>query len=67
MAAIFLLRHGQASFGESDYDRLSPLGIEQARLLGAALAGCNLRSPQFISGGMRRHQETLSECLGAMG
>ena len=26
MATIYLFRHGQASFGADDYDKLSPLG-----------------------------------------
>ena len=31
MASLFLIRHGQASYGEADYDRLSTRGQEQAR------------------------------------
>lgn len=38
MATVMLIRHGQASYGQTDYDKLSPLGIEQARLVGALLA-----------------------------
>ena len=34
MTSIYLIRHGQASFGEVNYDRLSATGIEQAKLLG---------------------------------
>ena len=34
MSRIFLVRHGQASFLEPDYDKLSPTGETQARLLG---------------------------------
>jgi len=26
MATIYVIRHGQASFGADDYDKLSPLG-----------------------------------------
>ena len=40
---LLLVRHGQASFGKSDYDRLSPGGHRQARLLGADLARRGLR------------------------
>ena len=29
MGILYLVRHGQASFGEADYDRLSPLGHRQ--------------------------------------
>jgi phosphohistidine phosphatase SixA len=34
MARIYLVRHGQASLLEDDYDRLSPLGETQARHVG---------------------------------
>lgn len=34
MARIYLVRHGQASFGQANYDQLSALGWRQARLLG---------------------------------
>lgn len=67
MGAIYLIRHGQASFGARDYDALSATGLEQAGVLGAAL---RLRVPQVdavISGGMRRHQQTAQGCLQAMG
>ncbi|MDZ4333172.1 MAG: histidine phosphatase family protein, partial [Pseudomonas sp.] len=30
MGSIYLIRHGQASFGADDYDVLSPIGIRQA-------------------------------------
>ncbi|MBM3736770.1 MAG: histidine phosphatase family protein [Acidobacteria bacterium] len=33
MSTLTLVRHGQASFLEDNYDRLSPLGEQQARLL----------------------------------
>ena len=38
MGVLLLLRHGQGSMGTADYDRLSELGGEQARLAGARLA-----------------------------
>jgi broad specificity phosphatase PhoE len=38
MATVMLIRHGQASYGQVDYDKLSPLGVEQARLIGTLLA-----------------------------
>ncbi|MCH1491392.1 MAG: histidine phosphatase family protein, partial [Luminiphilus sp.] len=30
MASIYLIRHGQASFGSDNYDQLSPVGQRQA-------------------------------------
>jgi broad specificity phosphatase PhoE len=38
MATVMLIRHGQASYGQADYDKLSPLGVEQARMIGTFLA-----------------------------
>ncbi|MEE4331509.1 MAG: histidine phosphatase family protein [Wenzhouxiangella sp.] len=58
-----LIRHGQASLGSDDYDRLSELGWAQARQLGAHLAGEIAAEPSaaplVLSGSMRRHLETL--------
>jgi broad specificity phosphatase PhoE len=34
MSRLFLVRHGQASFFDPDYDKLSPTGEVQSRLLG---------------------------------
>lgn len=68
MSTVYLIRHGQASFGADDYDNLSPLGIEQSRVLGQAL-GARLpdRSRlRVFSGSMRRHRDTASHCLTAM-
>ena len=30
MSELYLVRHGQASFGSSDYDRLSEIGFKQS-------------------------------------
>jgi broad specificity phosphatase PhoE len=38
MAKLLLVRHGQASYGQLDYDKLSPRGEQQARELGPYLA-----------------------------
>ena len=42
MAQLLLIRHGQASYGEVDYDRLSEKGQQQARALGKHLADARL-------------------------
>jgi broad specificity phosphatase PhoE len=66
MAALLMVRHGQASFGADDYDALSALGIEQARLTGQALARRGLTVQRAVQGGMRRHAETARHCLAEM-
>lgn len=67
MGAIYLIRHGQASFGQANYDALSRLGVEQARLLGEALRPRLPRVDAVITGTMERHRQTAEACLGAMG
>jgi len=58
MGTLYLIRHGQASYGEADYDRLSPRGTEQARALGAWLA--TQRLDATYAGPLRRQQETIA-------
>ncbi len=58
MRLIYLVRHGQASFGKRDYDLLSDVGHEQSRLLGRALAVREIVPDVVIRGELRRHRET---------
>ncbi|MFT6408972.1 MAG: broad specificity phosphatase PhoE [Arenicella sp.] len=63
MATVYLIRHGQASFGQENYDKLSDLGQQQATHLGQVLAQ---RLPKFDAvclGTMLRHRQTASNCL----
>ncbi|MGB0798943.1 MAG: phosphoglycerate mutase family protein, partial [Planktomarina sp.] len=58
---IILVRHGQANTGatnERDYDRLSPLGHQQANWLGDHFRNIGLTFDHVISGTLRRHKET---------
>jgi len=59
MGSIYLVRHGQASFGTDDYDRLTETGFTQSRLLGAYFGVRNIRFDAVYTGTMRRHSETL--------
>ena len=67
MSLLLLVRHGQASWGAADYDDLSPLGVEQGRLLGAHLAGLGLTPTRAWVGGMRRHAQTAEATIDAAG
>lgn len=58
MPTVLLVRHAQASFGSADYDVLSPLGVEQAAVLTAALARRNLNVTRIAAGSARRQLET---------
>ncbi|GEO84703.1 MULTISPECIES: histidine phosphatase family protein [Alphaproteobacteria] len=64
---ITLVRHGQASFGDAVYDRLSPVGIRQARLLGEWWALRADPRPVVVCGSLRRHRETAEACLDGWG
>jgi len=64
MPTIYLLRHGQASFGSDDYDVLSELGVHQARIAGGELARRGLRTPVVVSGTLRRQQDTAELASG---
>lgn len=59
MGTLYLVRHGQASFGAQDYDQLSPLGERQCHALGQHLAQRGLRFEAVLRGSLRRHQQSL--------
>jgi broad specificity phosphatase PhoE len=65
--SLLLIRHGQASFGADDYDRLSPVGEEQSRRLGTWLAACGSRPDLIAIGPRERHRRTAELCLEAAG
>jgi broad specificity phosphatase PhoE len=58
MSVLTLVRHGQASYMEEDYDRLSPLGEEQARKLGEFWVRHDIRFDFCFHGPARRHVRT---------
>ncbi len=59
MGTLYLVRHGQASFGADDYDQLSELGRQQSLRLGEYFAGRGIAFDGLIAGTLRRHQQTL--------
>jgi broad specificity phosphatase PhoE len=67
MGVILLVRHGQASWGAADYDELSPVGHEQGRLVGRALAARGVTPTQVVAGGMKRHAQTARAAVDAAG
>jgi len=58
MGSLLLVRHGQASALEDDYDRLSALGERQARLLGESWRQRGLRVDRVFSGPRLRQRRT---------
>ncbi|CAG8868722.1 hypothetical protein PS627_03104 [Pseudomonas fluorescens] len=66
MGSIYLIRHGQASFGADDYDVLSPVGVQQSQALGEHLVQLGLRLDRCLAGDLRRQQDTARltlQCL----
>ena len=58
MSRILLVRHAQASFLEPDYDKLSPTGETQARMLGEYWASRNVAFDRVYSGPRVRQIDT---------
>jgi len=65
MASIYLIRHGQASFGSDIYDRLSPLGRRQAELTGRFLAQTGVSFDAAYCGPLERQRDTATLALAA--
>jgi len=67
MSTIYLIRHGQASFGADNYDQLSPIGYRQAAVTGKFLSRQALNIQQVVTGDMQRHRQTADHCLAEIG
>lgn len=66
MSVIYLIRHGQASFGQQNYDNLSDLGHHQSKLLGQSLRQRVDKFDKVVLGSMLRHRQTFEACHIAM-
>ena len=67
MGNLYLVRHGQASFGETDYDKLSALGHQQSVRLGEYFAAKGVAFDAVVTGTLRRHTETFAGITQGMG
>lgn len=67
MSVVYLVRHGQASFGTDDYDRLSDLGKGQSRAVGRVLAEQRVAPSQLVHGDMLRQRQTAEGILAGLG
>jgi len=61
MSVLYLIRHGQASFGAENYDRLSPMGRRQAFILGEHLCKAGVTPDAVYCGTMTRQKDTEKE------
>ena len=58
MGNLYLVRHGQASFGAADYDNLSELGHKQSVKLGDYFRETGVTFDAVITGTLKRHVQT---------
>lgn len=67
MGSLYLVRHGQASLGAADYDRLSELGHRQSVRLGEYWRERGLRFDAVITGTLQRHRQTWESIAQGLG
>lgn len=63
MSKIYLVRHGQASFGNEDYDALSDLGHQQAIWLGDHFRSRAIGFSKVFSGTLNRQHQTCDRIV----
>lgn len=66
MGDLFVIRHGQASFGQADYDRLSERGLRQARLAAGFFRQIGTRFQTVYSGSLQRQTATAEPLLSCL-
>jgi broad specificity phosphatase PhoE len=67
MSTLYLVRHGQASFGTDNYDQLSKVGREQVALLGQFFAEGGEKIDRIYSGSLERQRETAEIIAATIG
>jgi broad specificity phosphatase PhoE len=67
MPVVYLVRHGQASYGAEDYDVLSPIGHEQSAVVGRELQRRGITSPQIVCGDLVRQRNTALGIIDSAG
>ena len=67
MGILYLVRHGQASFGADDYDVLSPLGMQQAVRLGEYFKTKGITFDAALTGTLKRQISTFEGICQGMG
>jgi broad specificity phosphatase PhoE len=66
VSTLLVIRHGQASYGQVDYDRLTPTGVEQAARLGTYFARAGRGLDQVVVGPRRRQRDTARHMVDAL-
>ncbi len=60
MSTLYLVRHGQASFGEANYDRLSELGERQCKTLGEYWVKTGMKLDAVYIGTLERQRKSAA-------
>jgi broad specificity phosphatase PhoE len=63
MSELIFVRHGQASFGQKSYDKLSELGVEQVKILAKHWHSLGEEFDHIYCGSLLRQQETAQELV----
>jgi broad specificity phosphatase PhoE len=66
MSVIYLIRHGQASFGTDNYDQLSAVGREQSAMLGSYFAALGEPIHRIYTGSLARQRATAQLIADAL-
>jgi len=67
MGTLYLVRHGQASFGAEDYDQLSELGHRQCVALGQYWRARGLKFDAVLTGSLKRHAQSFTGIAEGLG
>jgi len=65
VSTLYLIRHGQASFLDADYDVLSERGVAQSRRLGSHVAAGDWRFDAIYTGPRKRQIDTATHMIDA--
>ena len=67
MPTLYLVRHGQASFGAANYDQLSPLGQQQCLQLGRWFKARGRRFAAVFTGTLQRQVQSQAAMAAGLG
>ena len=67
MGTLYLVRHGQASFGADNYDQLSTLGQQQCLQLGRYLGAKGQRFAAVLTGTLQRQIQSYDALADGLG
>ena len=66
MPTLYLIRHGQASFGADNYDQLSPMGQQQSLRLGQWFRSKGIAFDAALTGTLTRQKQTFAGICGGL-